>query len=43
MKFTFNQSFDISNTKFQLGLAKKHVWNIIEEIVSRYIIFYLFQ
>ena len=26
--------FDISNTKLQLGLAQKHISNIIEEIVS---------
>ena len=27
--------FGILNTKFQLGFAQKHVWNIIEEIVFR--------
>ncbi len=26
--------FDILNTRFQLGLAQKHILNIIEEIVS---------
>ena len=26
--------FDIFNTGFQLGLAQKHILNIIEEIVS---------
>ena len=27
--------FDISNTRFRLGFAKKHIWNIIEEIVFK--------
>ena len=27
--------FDISNTRFQLGLAQKYIWNIIEKIVFR--------
>ena len=42
LKSTINQSFDISNTRFLLGCAQKHICNIIEEIVFSNCTFLLF-
>ena len=34
--------FDISNTRSLLGLAQKHIWNVIEKVVFRNCTFLLF-
>ena len=43
LKSTINQSFDISNTRFLLGCAQKHICNIIEELFLKAVSSIMFQ